>query len=197
MGLELCAGLAVLPGTLRARGDTTTPPGTLSELCDTSWIFVRFSQYNQPTASLPNGRSGFGTPCGRTPHGSLRSRFFVSPLIGGAQQRGLRPRHSLAVARYAQSQSQSQKHQRKRCFRLSKSDCQSFGNLGSDSFRCFALDADFATPRGTPYSGRTPPQKALREPVPPNPKPAVLDEMDGEKPSAFRQNQRKPSRVQA
>ena len=93
--MELCAGTAVLPGTLRARGDTTTPPGTLSELCDTSWIFVRFSQYNQPTASLPNGRSGFGTPCGRTPHGSLRSRFFVSPLIGGAQQRGLRPRQVL------------------------------------------------------------------------------------------------------
>ena len=94
VGLELCAGLAVLPGTLWARGNTTTPPGTLSELCGTSWIFVRFSQYNQPPPRLaPSSLGVMALPVVARPL-ARSSRFFVSPLIGGAQQRGLRPRHS-------------------------------------------------------------------------------------------------------
>ena len=96
--------------------------GTLCRTCGTSWNFASAWRYNhttwnfvgtlryfldiceifaiQPTPTAPRSfvARGSGLPMVARPHGSLRSRFFVSPLIGGAQQRGLRPRHSLAMS---------------------------------------------------------------------------------------------------
>ena len=91
--------------------------GTLCRTCGASWNFASAWRYNhttwnfvgtlryfldiceifaiQPTPTAPRSSVArvSGLPMVARPL-ARSSRFFVSPLIGGAQQRGLRPRHS-------------------------------------------------------------------------------------------------------
>jgi hypothetical protein len=110
---------------MRGAGRTTPPHrapvacglGTLCRTCGTSWNFASAWQYNhttwnfvgtlryfldiceifsiQPTQRLARSSLGvMALPMVARPL-APSSRFFVSPLIGGAQQRGLRPRQVL------------------------------------------------------------------------------------------------------